>query len=122
LQHNNGNLHGSQGLLQNLLDLGEAFLASEIGEEDLEDLQTKLSAARSRDYGTIRELQKKIEELSGMSAMVSRLKVKYFLTSLAFSFTSDASLTTLCFLTMKLLYFRTIYEKKRRRLKRKRKI
>jgi hypothetical protein len=77
LQHNNGNLHGSQGLLQNLLDLGEAFLASEIGEEDLQDLQAKLSAARSRDYGTIRELQKKIEELSGMSAMVSRLKVNF---------------------------------------------
>lgn len=69
-----GPLQGSQGLLQTLLDLGETFLASELSEVDLQDLDTKLFAARSRDHGAIRDLQKKIEELSGMSAMVNRLK------------------------------------------------
>ncbi|MCO5609100.1 hypothetical protein L7F22_063322 [Adiantum nelumboides] len=69
-----GPLQGSQGLLQTLLDLGETFLASELSEVDLQDLETKLSAARSRDHVAIRDLHKKIEELSGMSAMVNRLK------------------------------------------------
>ncbi|KAI5058029.1 hypothetical protein GOP47_0026199 [Adiantum capillus-veneris] len=69
-----GPLQGSQGLLQTLLDLGETFLASELSEVDLQDLEAKLSAVRSRDHGAIRDLQKKIEELSGMSAMVNRLK------------------------------------------------
>ncbi|MCO5564403.1 hypothetical protein L7F22_018064 [Adiantum nelumboides] len=69
-----GPLQGSQGLLQTLLDLGETFLASELSEVDLQDLEAKLSAARSRDHVAIRDLHKKIEELSGMSAMVNRLK------------------------------------------------
>lgn len=69
-----GPMLGSQVLLQALLELGEAYLGSEIGEDDLKDLEAKISAARSRDYNTIRDLQKKIEELSGMGAMVSRLK------------------------------------------------
>lgn len=70
-----GLLQGPQGLLQTLLDLGETFLSSELSEVDLQDLEAKLSAARSRDHDAIRDLQKKIEELSGMSAMVNRLKV-----------------------------------------------
>lgn len=69
-----GLLQGPQGLLQTLLDLGETFLSSELSEVDLQDLEAKLSAARCRDHDAIRDLQKKIEELSGMSAMVNRLK------------------------------------------------
>ena len=82
------------------MNLGEAFLASEIGEADLQDLQIKLTAARSRDDGTIRELQKKIEELSGMSVMVNRLKVIISLNSWNFSFTGDASFIAVRLVTM----------------------
>ena len=82
------------------MDLGEAFLASKIGEADLQDLQIKLTAARSRDDGTIHELQKKIEELSGMSAMVNRLKVINSLNSCNFSLTGDASFISVCLVTM----------------------
>eukprot|EP00249_Psilotum_nudum_P022528 c28550_g1_i1 orf=301-1059(+) len=64
----------SQGIVQTLLEMGEAFLASKIGEEGFRELQTKLVAAKARDCSIIQGLQHKIDELSEMGTMVTRLK------------------------------------------------